>query len=53
MQIALGHKGDYAVRAVLDLAQHYGHGRRKAREIAKAMRIPLNLWGVKTSIAVI
>jgi Rrf2 family protein len=40
MEIVLGRKGDYAVRAVLDLAQHYGGGRRKAREIASAMRIP-------------
>lgn len=42
MEIVLGRKGDYAVRAVLDLTQHYGKGRRKAREIASAMRIPAN-----------
>jgi len=40
MQIALGRKGDYAVRAVLDLARHYGRGRRKSREISLAMDIP-------------
>lgn len=42
VHIALSHRGDYAVRAVLDLAQHYGHGRRKTREIAGAMHIPQN-----------
>jgi len=40
MQITLGKRGDYAVRAVLDLAQHYGGGLRKTREIANAMHIP-------------
>lgn len=40
MQIVLGKRSDYAVRAVLDLAQHHGQGLRKAREIAAAMRIP-------------
>ena len=40
MQIALGRKGDYSVRAVLDLARHSDHGLRKAREIADAMDIP-------------
>lgn len=40
MQVALGRKGDYSVRAVLDLARHHGDGRRKAREIAAAMDIP-------------
>lgn len=40
MRIALGKKGDYSVRAVLDLAIHYGGGRRKAQEIAVAMQIP-------------
>jgi len=40
MQIALGRKGDYSVRAVLDLAQHTDSGLRKAREIAEAMDIP-------------
>jgi len=41
MQIALDRRGDYSVRAVLDLARHYGHGRRKAREIARVMDIPV------------
>ncbi len=40
MQIALGRKGDYAVRAVLDLARNYGGPRRKSREIAADMEIP-------------
>lgn len=40
MQIALDRKGDYTVRAVLDLARHYGQGRRKAREIARTMELP-------------
>lgn len=39
MRIAVGHKGDYAVRATIDLARHHGQ-RRKAREIATAMDIP-------------
>jgi Rrf2 family protein len=42
MQVALGRKGDYSVRAVLHLARHYGRGRRKAREIASEMEIPRN-----------
>ncbi len=40
MQVALGRKGDYAVRAVLDIAQNAAGGRRKAREIAASMEIP-------------
>lgn len=40
MKIALGKKGDYSVRAVLDLARHFRKGRRKAHQIAVAMRIP-------------
>ncbi len=39
MQASLGRKGDYSVRAVLDLARHPGE-RRKAREIAGEMDIP-------------
>ena len=39
MQASLGRKGDYSVRAVLDLARHEGD-RRKAREIAGEMDIP-------------
>lgn len=41
MQIALGKKGDYSVRAVLALARAYGDGRRKARHIARIMDIPV------------
>ena len=40
MKIALGKKGNYAVRAVLDLSLHHRSGRRKAHEIATAMKIP-------------
>lgn len=40
MNVALGRRGDYAVRAVLDLARHHGRGRRKARHIAHDMDIP-------------
>jgi Rrf2 family protein len=40
VNVSLGTKGDYSVRAVLDLARHYGEGRRKTREIAASMRIP-------------
>lgn len=41
MQITLTKRGDYAVRAVLDLARHAGPGLRKTREIAAAMNIPV------------
>lgn len=41
MQIALERRGDYSVRAVIDLARHYGEGRRKARQIATVMDIPV------------
>lgn len=40
MQIGLSKRGDYAVRAVLDLAQRAGSGRRKAREIAATTAVP-------------
>ncbi|MFQ5966099.1 MAG: RrF2 family transcriptional regulator [Acidimicrobiia bacterium] len=40
MQVALGRKGDYSVRAVLDLARVADGDRRKAREIATDMDIP-------------
>lgn len=41
MLVALGRKGDYAVRAVLDIARNSDAGRRKAREIAASMEIPV------------
>ena len=41
MQVAMGKKGDYSVRAMLALARAYGDGRRKAREIARMMDIPV------------
>lgn len=40
MQVALGRRGDYSVRAVLDVARHHGGERRKARQIAATMDIP-------------
>jgi Rrf2 family protein len=40
MQVALTRKGDYAVRAMLELARHYGSGRRKARQISAVMDVP-------------
>jgi len=40
MQVTLGRKGDYSVRAMLDVARHSDTGRRKAREIASEMEIP-------------
>jgi len=39
MKFRLGRRGDYAVRAVFDLARHPGE-RRKTRQIAGAMDIP-------------
>lgn len=41
MQISLERRGDYSVRALIDLSTHYGRGRRKAREIARVMDIPV------------
>ncbi len=41
MQATLGRKGDYSVRAVLDIANHSGE-RRKSREIAEEMDIPVH-----------
>lgn len=40
MRVALGRKGDYSVRAVLDLSAIRAGERRKAREIAADMEIP-------------
>ena len=40
MQATLGRKGDYSVRAVLDISNHNGD-RRKSREIAEEMDIPV------------
>jgi Rrf2 family protein len=41
MQATLGRKGDYSVRAAIDVARYHGQRRRKAREIAAAMDIPV------------
>lgn len=40
MELSLGRRADYAIRACLDLARHDGGDRRKAREISKAMDVP-------------
>jgi Rrf2 family protein len=40
MPVTLGKHGDYAVRAALDVARHWGDRPRKAREIAASMDIP-------------
>jgi Rrf2 family protein len=40
VELSLGRRADYAVRAMLDLAEHHGGRRRKAREIGAAMDIP-------------
>jgi len=40
VQATLGRKGDYSVRAVLDISNHNGD-RRKSREIAEEMDIPV------------
>lgn len=41
MQLELGRRADYGIRATIDLARHHDSGlRRKAREIAEAMDIP-------------
>lgn len=39
MELSLGRRADYALRAALDLARH-GEGRRKSREIGGEMDIP-------------
>src|SRR5690242_396905 len=39
MRSVLGKRGDYAIRAVLDIAGHHG-SRCKAREISSRMAIP-------------
>jgi Rrf2 family iron-sulfur cluster assembly transcriptional regulator len=40
VELSLGRRADYAVRATLDLAAHHGGARRKARQIGEAMAIP-------------
>ncbi len=40
MRVNLSRRGDYAIRATLDLARHWDQGPRKAREIAATMDIP-------------
>ena len=40
MQLKLKRKGDYATRAMISVARHYGTGLRQARQISKEMQIP-------------
>jgi Rrf2 family transcriptional regulator, iron-sulfur cluster assembly transcription factor len=40
MELSLGRRADYAIRAALDLARHGADERRKAREIGEEMSIP-------------
>lgn len=40
MELTLGMRADYTVRAVLDLASYHGEGWRKAEDIAKERAIP-------------
>ncbi|MFU8841424.1 MAG: RrF2 family transcriptional regulator [Nitriliruptoraceae bacterium] len=42
MELSLGKRADYTVRAMVDLARHYGTGRRKTSEIAEEMDIPVS-----------
>lgn len=41
MELSLGKRADYTVRAVLDLARHHDRGRRKTAEIADEMQVPV------------
>ncbi len=41
MDMKLGKRADYTVRAVLDLARHHGRGRRKTADIAEEMEVPV------------
>ncbi len=42
MELSLGKRADYTVRAMVDLARHHGTGRRKTAEIAEEMDIPVS-----------
>lgn len=42
MDLGLGQAGSHSLRIVIYLAQEYGGGRRKAREIAEALNIPVS-----------
>ncbi|MFO7961309.1 MAG: Rrf2 family transcriptional regulator [Nitriliruptoraceae bacterium] len=41
MDLSLGRRADYTVRAVLDLAGHHGRGLRKAAQIADETHVPV------------
>jgi Rrf2 family transcriptional regulator, iron-sulfur cluster assembly transcription factor len=40
MELSLGRRADYAIRASLDLARHHAGERRKARQIGEEMSVP-------------
>jgi Rrf2 family transcriptional regulator, iron-sulfur cluster assembly transcription factor len=42
VELSLGKRADYTVRAMVDLARHHGDGRRKTAEIAAEMDIPVS-----------
>lgn len=42
MELSLGKRADYTVRAMVDLARHHGDGRRKTAEIATEMDVPVS-----------
>jgi Rrf2 family protein len=42
MQLTLGRRADYTVRAVLHLARHHGEGLRKTRQIADDVDVSAN-----------
>jgi Rrf2 family protein len=40
VELSLGRRADYAIRATLDLARHHGGPLRKSRQIGEAMDVP-------------
>jgi Rrf2 family protein len=42
VELSLGKRADYTVRAMVDLARHHGDGRRKTAQIATEMDIPVS-----------
>jgi Rrf2 family protein len=42
VELSLGKRADYTVRAMVDLARHHGAGRRKTAQIAEDMQVPVS-----------